>query len=177
MDKGHSDAVIFLDLKKAFDTVDHNILLQKLASYGVPADEFQFFKSYLTDRTQCCSVNTKMSSFSKVTCVVPQGSILGPLLFIICVNDLAIVAFNSKIPLCANDTALSSRLSKPSELNEKLVPDFMRICEWLKANKLNLNIIKTEYMIIGAAQNLIQLGKIPGINIDGTAYKVHGNHY
>ena len=61
----------------------------------------------------------------------------------------------------ADDTALSSRLSKPSELHEKLVPDFMSICEWLKANKLSLNIIKTEYMITGTARNLIQLGKIP----------------
>ena len=75
MDNDHSNAVIFLDLKKAFDSVDHNTLLQKLASYGMPADELQFFKSYLADRTQCCSVNGKMLSFSNVTCGVPQGSV------------------------------------------------------------------------------------------------------
>ena len=86
-------------------------------------------------------------------------------------NDLPSVTFNSKISLYADDTALSSRLSKPSELHEKLVSDFMRICEWLKANKQSLNIIKTEYMIIGTAQNLIQFGKIPGISMDGTLSK------
>ena len=134
-------------------------------------DELQFFKSYLTDRTQCCSVNGEMSSFGNVTCGVPQGSILGPLLLIIYVNDLPSVALNSKITMYADDTALSSRLSKPSALHEKLVPDFMRICEWLKANRLGLNIIKTEYMIIGTAQNLIQFGKIPGINKDNTVLK------
>ena len=171
MDNGHSYAVIFLDLKKAVDTVGHNILLQKLASYGMPNDELQFFKSYLTDRTQCCSVNGKMSSFGSVTCGVPQRSILGPLLFIIYVNDLQSVVLNSKIATYADDTALSSRLSKLSELHEMLVSEFMRICEWLKANRLSLNIIKTKYMIIGTAQNLIQLGKIPGINIDNTLLK------
>ena len=90
----------------------------------MPDDELQFFKSCLTDRTQYCSVNGKMSSFSTVTCGVPHGSILGPLLFIIYVNDLPSVALNSKTAIYADDTALSSRLSKPSELHEKLVPDF-----------------------------------------------------
>ena len=71
----------------------------------------------------------------------------------------------------ADDTALSSRLSKPSELHEKLVPEFMRICEWLKANKVSPNIIKSEYRIIGTTQNLIQLGKIPAININSTLLK------
>ena len=112
----------------------------------MPDDELQFFKSYLTDRTQCCSVNGKMSSFSNVTCGFPQGSILGSLLFIIYVNDLPSVAFNPKISMYADDTALSSRLSKPSELHENLIPDFMRISEWLKAIKLSLNIIKIEYI-------------------------------
>ena len=100
MDNGHSNAVIFLDLKKAFDTVDHNILLQKLASYGMSADELQFFKSYLTNRTQCCSVNGKMSPFSNLTYGIPQGSILGPLLFIKYVNDLLIVALTQNIYVC-----------------------------------------------------------------------------
>ena len=113
----------------------------------MPEDELQFFKSYLTDRTQCCSVNGKMSSFSNVTCGVSQGSILGPLLFVIHVSDLPSVALNSRTAMCADDTALSSRLSQLSELHEKLVPDFMRICEWLEANRPGLNIIKIEYMI------------------------------
>ena len=139
-----------------------------ISCYGMPADELQFFKSYLTDKTQCCSVNGKTSPFSNVTCGVPRGSILGLLLLIIYVNDLPSVTLNSKIAMYADDTALSSRLSKPSELHKKLVADFMRICEWLKANRLSLNIIKTKYMIMGTAQKLIQLGKIPGINIDNT---------
>ena len=93
----------------------------------MPDNELQFFKSCVTDRTQCCSVNGKMSSFSEVTYGVLQGYILGPLLFIIYMNDLPSFAFNSKISMYAEDTALSSRLSKPSELYEKLVPGLIRI--------------------------------------------------
>ena len=85
-----------------------------------------------------------MSSFSNVTCGVPQGSIHGPLLFIIYVRDFPSVDVNSKIAMYDDETALSSRLPKPSELHKKLVPVLMRICEWLKANRLSLHIIKTE---------------------------------
>ena len=94
MDKGHYVGMVLLDLQKAFDTVDHNILLMKLEAIGLNEDVIRWFCSYLTDRQQLVDVSGTLSSSAEIKCGVPQGSILGPLLFLIYVYDMSGVVNN-----------------------------------------------------------------------------------
>ena len=89
-----------------------------------------------------------------IICGIPQGSILGSRLFIIYMNDLQNITSTCDISMYADDTHLSSKMSYPKNINVELIPEFVKICDWLQANKLNLNILKTEYMVIGTEQML-----------------------
>ena len=155
------NSVVFLDIRKAFDTVNHENLLDKLNCYGIGDEELLFFGSYLRDHTQCCSVNGHKSMLKRVTSGVPQGSILGPLLFIIYMNDLPACVKDVNVTMYADDTSLDKAIRTSQELREELVPTFAKVCEWLKRNKLSLNTIKTEFMIIGSPHRLNRLDKNP----------------
>ena len=101
LDNGNFACDVFIDLQKAFDTVNRNILLSKLNHYGIKGVVFNWFKSYLSDRTQYATINNERSEIHTITYGIPQGSILGPLLFLIYINDLSRSIKNSKItPLC-----------------------------------------------------------------------------
>ena len=102
MDRGDMNSVVFLDIRKAFDTVNH----QKLHCYGNGDRELLFFRSYLQNRTQCCSVNGPISTLQTVICGIPQGSILGPLHFIIYMNDLPAFVQEANTTMYADDTSL-----------------------------------------------------------------------
>ena len=154
IDDGKINSVVILDIKKDSDTVDHQIMLDKLKCYGTHVDELAFFMSYLDDRQQCCNVNDVFSSTMKIACGVPQGSILGPLLFIIYMNDLPASVIGVDIKMCADDTSLFRAFKTINDLQEKLIPAFGRVCEWLRRNKLSLNAVKTEFMIMGQSRNL-----------------------
>ena len=139
-DNGLLNGVPFIDLKKAFDTIDHEIILQKLANCGVDQSAVRFFVFYLCNRSQKCSVNGALSSASKLTYGVPQGSTLGPLLFLIYINDLPNCLDISCAKMFAVCTFAELEQATNSELNN--------LYSWLKANKHSLNIAKTEFMVI-----------------------------
>ena len=169
MDRGDMTSVVLLDIREAFDTVNHQILSDKMHCYGIRDGELLFFRSYLQNRTQCCSVNGHISTLQKVTCGVPQGSIfepllfiiLGPLLFIIYMNDLTAFVQEANITMYADDTSLDKAFRTSQELQEEMIPAFSKVCKWLRNNKLNLNTVKTEFMVIGTLQRLNQLDSRP----------------
>ena len=139
MDRGLLSRVIFLDLKKVFDTVDHHILLSKLELYGIKGTSLKWFKSYLSGQNQICSVNCRMSSIRETKCGVPQDSNLGPILFLLYINDLPNCLATTKANLFADDTNLSCEGFSPYEIETKLKKDIENVHRWLTANKLPLN--------------------------------------
>ena len=138
---------IYLDLQKAFDTVNHEILLHKLFNYGVRGVVHEWFKSYLSDRQQFTVVAGAHSGMAKITCGVPQGSVLGPLLFLLYVNDIANAVPNHNIKLFADDTNLFVASKSLILLNSTANEAIKCLNVWFIANRLSLNLDKTCYMV------------------------------
>ena len=132
----------FIDLKKAFDTVDHGILCSKLEHYGIQQRGLAWFESYLHSQRQFCRVNGINSKIEKMEVGVPQGSCLGPLLFLICINDMPHAIKNSAVSMYADDTSLCYQTSDINNVNNVTNNDLMQLDTWLKGNKLFLNIAK-----------------------------------
>ena len=146
IEKGEYAIRVFLDFSKAFDTVDRDILLDKLDYYGIRGCALSWFKSYLSCRTQYVTYNGNESNRQMIECGVPQGSILGPLLFLIYINDLCTVCKNTIPVLFADDTNLFSSGVDATGLQAGVNHDLAVITKLLKVNKLSLNIKKTHYI-------------------------------
>ena len=171
MDNGLLNGVLFLDFKKAFDSVNHNILLSKLELYGIRGTSLKWFRSYLSNRKQICSINGKQSDVNDLKCGVPQGSNLGPFLFLLYINDLPRCLQTTKARLFADDTTLSISASTVDEIESKLNHDLLNVNEWLIANKLTLNETKTEFMIIGSRQRVPSFEQGPIIKLGNQVIK------
>ena len=178
LDEGKLPITIFLDLSKAFDTLDHDILLHKLKYYGIKNKEQAWFKSYLTDRHQYIQYTETSSDILKIHTGVPQGSILGPLLFLIYMNDIYLVTDKFNSILYADDTTLDSPLCSFDIFSNKTIYDkdtvtnninleIKKITDWLALNKLSLNVKKTKFMIFHYRQKNISRF-IPEIRIGET---------
>ena len=147
LDRGECLIGVFLDFSKAFDTVDHDILLETLGKYGIQGVELQWFCDYLSNRMQYVTYNNRKSQKENITCGVPQGSILGPLLFLLHINDLANVSSHGFSILFVDDTNMFISGRNLDVLCNQLNEDLREIQEWLNCNKLSLNVLKTHYMI------------------------------
>ncbi|MCP4485285.1 MAG: reverse transcriptase family protein, partial [Flavobacteriaceae bacterium] len=143
---------IFLDFAKAFDTVNHNILLTKLEHYGIRGVALEWFRSYLTDRTQRVSVGGTLSNSNYNHHGVPQGSVLGPLLFLLYINDIPQSSKIMSFHLFADDTSLFYSNKNIDNLEETVNCELAKISDWLIANKLTLNVNKSNFMIIKPRQ-------------------------
>ena len=171
LDEKEVMAVLFLDLQKAFDTVNHDILLKKLYHYGVRGNAYRLLSSYLSGRQQYTKIGNCPSTLAQILFGVPQGSVLGPLLFLIYINDLP----NASALLCwlfADDTALALSSTNFQDLEIRFNIEISKVQDWLLANRLSVHYVdKTKYMLI----------KGPGLGVSRTGcaknFKIHmGGH-
>ena len=151
---------MFLDLKKALGTVDHNILIKKLELYGIRGTELLWFTSYLNERTQVCKLGKTLSSKTYIKTGVPQGSNLGPLLFLVYINDLPNCLSNSTPALFADDTNVTVTGTSIQDIEAKLNGELNNLHCWI------FNASKLEYMIIGSRKRLLRLDTDPHVFIN-----------
>ena len=154
MDIGNTPEAIFIDLSKAFDTLNFDILIHKLQFYGLSGNSLALMKSYVTGRMQYILFNKTKSDLAIITTGIPQGSILGPLLFSIYVNDIINSSDKLQYLLYADDTTLyfNREHFTPHNANLEINNELNKVMNWLKLNKLSLNVQKTKYMTFHKSQ-------------------------
>ena len=170
IDTGNIVGGVFIDLQKAFDTVNHKILCNKLSYYGFRGKINDLIQSFLSNRHQYVSINGYDSSHLEIKCGVPQGSTLGPLLFLLYINDLRYSLQKSTASHFADDTSIIYSSNKLKTLETILNTDLKGISDWLKANRLSLNVNKTKLLIFQSKQRKLDLNCL-SIKIEGSKLK------
>ena len=154
----------FIDLKKAFDTVNHSLLLKKLDKLGIRGKPHNWLTSYLNYRTQRTLANGNISNILTVGCGVPQGSILGPTLFLLYINDIDVGLTESTVHLFADDTVVYSSGETMYSAHPKLQTDLRLLTEWCGSNQLTINAKKTKNMLFGS-KKFVRIKELPKIDI------------
>ncbi len=167
LDKNKLVGTIILDLSKAFDTMNHDILLRKMEAYGVRGRELQWFQDYLSGRRQRVCVEKEESDWARAQKGVPQGSILGPLLFTIYVNDLPNEAEKCQIKQYADDTTMSYAADTVGKLEDVLEKELNSIDRWVDRNRLKLNVKKTQLLLLGRKSRMHQLDSVGKVSLNG----------
>ena len=157
IDKGLLTGVLFLDFRKAFDLVNHQILLSKLKLYGCSSKTVEFFQSYLSGRFQILNFKNTLSDSLPLSVGVPQGSILGPLLFILYVNDLPLATNHCSLYMYADDTAAQTHAKSLDIVNQYLSDDAKLVSKWCDINKMCINTEKTKAMLVTTSQRKCKL--------------------
>ena len=139
---------VCLDFSKAFDTVNHSILLRKMEQYGIRGVPLQLFTSYLTNRQQYTAIGNFVSPKLTVTCGIPQGSSLGPVLFLIYINDLPNCSSILTFRIFADDMNVFASARDLKSLEQQINTELKKVKIWCDANKLSINFSKTNFMIV-----------------------------
>jgi ribonuclease P/MRP protein subunit RPP40 len=166
LDNGQVIGTVFLDLQKAFDIVDHNILLKKLRIYKCDDSAVEWFSSYLSTRTQKVCIGNSSSSARTVESGVPQGSILGPLLFLLFINDMPLSLAHSQPDLFADDTTVHKADTNICEIQRCLNADMINICNWCRNNGMVINGNKSSCMLCGTKRKLSKMDSEFSINVN-----------
>ena len=176
VNEGKLVGCVFIDLSKAFDTLSHAKLITKLRSYGILNKELDWFEDYLFDRTQYVQWCTSLSKAGKVHCGVPQGSIIGPLLFMLFYNDFPSCLIHLEVIVYADDTVIFVPGKDLAIIEARLSADMQRIHEWCTDNELILNLLKgkTGSMLFGTSKRLVMNVTFRDKNINFTRYKYLG---
>ena len=154
LNNGSKVGVIIMDLSKAFDSLNHELLLAKLKAYGLDSNSVTFMKSYLTNRLQRCKINNSFSEWGKVLDDVPQGSTLRPLLFSIFLNDILLSLQKRYLAIYADDSALYTSDKSISNIMNSLSHDFTILSKWFYNNFIVLNPDKCSFMLLGIDDEL-----------------------
>ena len=150
--------VCLLDISKCFDTISHHILLQKLSMYGIKNTESEWFSSFLCKRKQAVLCHNKLSSFVDITSGVPQGSLLGPFLFLLFINDISNVTTDGCVTnIFADDAIIYASRDSVSEVQLKLQSCLINISKWYRENRLKINSDNSEVMLVGSKAQLMSL--------------------
>ena len=152
IDSGKMVGVVLVDFKKAFDLVDHQILIDKLEIYGIKGEALSWFNTYLTNRKQQVAINNCKSDFKQISYGVPQGSILGPLLFLLFINDLPLYTSNVFTDLYADDTTLYDVQDSMEQIENNLQSSLNNLQIWCRSNGMILNSSKTKVMLVTTYQ-------------------------